>query len=271
MLQRTLSMRLSHLKCSFLGVFCSADDHEYREVIRATWMRSAIMRQGGVCLLSDGHAPGCSVYVTFVIGAKPGAGAASDFPPPKQSPSRRNKQAAWNRDAAKSYLYAFQRDVLLLNITENMNAGKTYEYFKVAAEAFPWATHIGNMDLDTYPHIHKLVTGLAARVSSQDKCESYEGLPLPMLPSSSVCSHLEEGCPKYMQGGLYVMSRGLAQGVTAAGGFWDLNRVGREDRSAGKAVNHYIQESGICARISANPWKISAWEHEPAILHQAKY
>eukprot|EP00747_Dinoflagellata_sp_TGD_P210388 gnl/TRDRNA2_/TRDRNA2_83662_c0_seq1.p1 gnl/TRDRNA2_/TRDRNA2_83662_c0~~gnl/TRDRNA2_/TRDRNA2_83662_c0_seq1.p1 ORF type:complete len:202 (+),score=14.19 gnl/TRDRNA2_/TRDRNA2_83662_c0_seq1:517-1122(+) len=133
-------------------------------------------------------------------------------------------------------------DILFLNITENMNNGKTLAFFKYVSSTFNWATHIGKMDMDTYPFLQKLITSF--NDNAGDPCESYVG----------VCYG------GYMQGGLYVLSRRLAQGITRDkrwhAGLWDPKQK-YEDALTGRAVREYVHSAKACLKT----WDPRAWFH----------
>lgn len=235
-----------------LGVMSTAGQGPYRDVIRGTWMS-----QRGVCPLSGGPAPGgCSVYVAFVLGARgPGGAPAED----------------------RRMVAGPEEDVLLLNISENMNHGKTYAYFRHVVRAHPWATHVGKMDMDAYPYIHKLVTSLrephhckAAYIGRPWTC--YHSKKCPPAGCGKPVGHdflqyCGEGlagqhcgmqpCWTFMQGGLYLMSRELAQGLTAAGSAWERRHQGYEDAITGRAVYSHATEHNICV----STWDPEAWDH----------
>merc|ERR1719367_2265576 len=119
---------------------------------------------------------------------------------------------------------------MILNITENMNYGKTYTFFNYVMRKFPWATHVGKMDMDAYPYIYKLVTSLqkphhckAAYIGRPWTCYHFKKCPPPGCGKpvdNDFLKYCGEGlagqhcgmkpCWTFMQGGLYLMSMDLA-------------------------------------------------------------
>lgn len=202
------------------------------------------MNQTGVCPLLKGPQWHCVVYVAFVFGDH-------------KQPNRANHNALAE---------------LFLNKSENMNTGKSLEFFSYAARAFPWATHIGKMDLDTFPYLHDLTTSLHHKL--RGGCQAhYVGLPMDKIrcgPSKDYCPPRKCGLPvgedffryargncwSYMQGGLYIMSRNLAENVTRDQ-YWNSSHTGDEDLLAGKAVTNYGKKYGACVRT----WNPDAWDH----------
>merc|ERR1719433_33144 len=93
-----------------------------------------------------------------------------------------------------------------------MNSGKSFEFFSYAATAYKWATHIGKMDLDSFPYLHKLTTSLHEHMNSS--CGAYIGVPmdfdrcnkLPHCPpqhcglpqSGSLHEHMNSSCGAYI-------------------------------------------------------------------------
>lgn len=219
-----------------LAVFSIERDAEHQEVIRNTWWK-----QRGLCLAADGPKQDCSVYTAFVHG--------------NESNSR-------------------SPDVLKVNIKENMNKGKSHTWFQYAATNFPWATHIGKMDVDTYPYLKQLVTSLAQHHGT---CETYIGKPVVWKrcffggggawcppprcgkPLSQNFLHYSGGdeCWSYMQGGLYIMSQHLAAEVTTPGTDWSKHKEGFEDLVTGRGIASYARSKNVCV----DTWDPQAWYH----------
>lgn len=215
-----------------LSVFSILEDREFRDVIRETWMSHP-----GVCLASDGPKPGCSIYVQFAIG---------------QSPAVNHTK--------------LEREVFLLDIEENMDKGKTFKYFQTASRLYPWATHIGKMDMDVYPHLGNLLAGIVRGVAkTPPQCSHYIG---------RCCNgHHEAGddptphdfryavahtCCEFLQGGLYVLSRGLAEKISHDGMYWHQHPYGFEDRLTSKAIQDHLNRTDDCV-VTWDPYY--GWDH----------
>lgn len=211
---------------------------EVTKVIKRTWMS-----QKGVCLLKDGQKPGCGVYVAFILG----------------------------RSSSSSH----DQDELVLNVTENMNKGKTFDFFRHVAKAYPWATHIGKMDLDTFPYLHRLTESLHDHLAS-GKCQNhYVGDPMnytkcgywPWCPPKNCSVPIDEdflkfkhgmkNCWSYMQGGMYVLSTAMVRDLTKPGSMWSQQRKGFEDLRTGKAVGWFAKYYHKCVAT----WNPLAWDH----------
>mmetsp|Transcript_46772 Transcript_46772/g.102142 ORF Transcript_46772/g.102142 Transcript_46772/m.102142 type:complete len:318 (+) Transcript_46772:60-1013(+) len=228
-----------------LGSFSVPAAKIYRQVIRTTWMH-----EPEVCQLVHGQQPGCSVYTAFIIGGK-------------------------GHDAQD-----FETDVLLLNISENMNKGKTWEYFHHAVRAYPWATHIGKIDDDCYPFIRPLVTSFRdqrnhhlAYMGAPWSCKGGGGCPpygcgYPVDNDFTKYSPhwwaywlwgRSDECWSFMQGGFYAMSSELVAKISGEGEYWDLNKVGPEDLVTGQVVTEFGRRTGSPV-FTWNP-QPEAWWH----------
>eukprot|EP00929_Paragymnodinium_shiwhaense_P021547 TRINITY_DN14018_c0_g1_i1.p1 TRINITY_DN14018_c0_g1~~TRINITY_DN14018_c0_g1_i1.p1 ORF type:complete len:327 (+),score=0.97 TRINITY_DN14018_c0_g1_i1:334-1314(+) len=233
------------------GVLCMASDSAVRAVIRNTWMNNA-----GVCALLSPASPECRVHAGFFLGT--GKGEAKD-------------------DA--------HQDILVLNMPENMNEGKTYQYLHEASRKFDWATHFVKLDTDTYPFLHVLLPRISAAAgpAREKGCDIYlgqlcneiglrramEGKPKNVLPPPA-CGLPIYGdllryevpggnawdpehnrttyrkCFTYMRGGLYVISRRIALEATEDGGVWALNKEGAEDAVTGYNLVNYARNHDRC-------------------------
>eukprot|EP00421_Protoceratium_reticulatum_P013733 CAMPEP_0168393220 /NCGR_PEP_ID=MMETSP0228-20121227/18905_1 /TAXON_ID=133427 /ORGANISM="Protoceratium reticulatum, Strain CCCM 535 (=CCMP 1889)" /LENGTH=79 /DNA_ID=CAMNT_0008406593 /DNA_START=1 /DNA_END=237 /DNA_ORIENTATION=- len=79
------------------------------------------------------------------------------------------------------------------------------------------------MDLDTYPYMHKLVESISHH-RDNDECEDYLGSPIRKCGTGGYClpkncfpmdedfmKYRYADCWSYVQGGLYILSRNLAE------------------------------------------------------------
>lgn len=228
-----------------LGVFSVSSATEHQEVIRETWMR-----QRGVCNLMgewrkerSRHGKGkrrwrwlgvprrgCSVYAAFVMGR---LGNSSREP---------------------------LRDGLYLDIKENMNLGKTMAFFRFAARKFPWATQIAKVDMDAFPHVHKIVANLYGREKPCSAKYEYWGVKFGTLachhnrrnfadycPDDSCAKKLP--CADQMDGGLYGLSRDLALAATEPGGHWAIEPEGAEDAITGARLHEWARTHRQCVSM----------------------
>jgi len=237
----------------------------YWSITRDTWMQ-----QRGVCTLAKdiSQRPGCIVYVTRVVGKPHGAFDSIDW----------------------AFL---EEDILQLNIKENMNHGKTFYAFHALARAVPWATHIAKLDMDVYPYIYNLVSFLH---SKQDCAPKYQWMGVPVKrctdfrfrfckdndyphdhlfwqnrSGSDLYKHCTSGeCRdaikhqlRYMQGGMYILSRSLAEAVTEPNGYYSKHKSGLEDMMMGDAVTNFmLGDSSPCVSVWYHNHENSPWHHE---------
>jgi len=219
-----------------LGVLTIAQDDEYRQVVRQTWMRRA-----GVCYWRSTPQENCSVYVAFVLG-RTGGGATDG-------------------ELARAHR---EEGAFVLDIPENLMEGKSFDWLRAAREKFPWATHIGKTDMDAYPFISKLVGKLAQGRSCAMQGNPYEfiGLPWPRnctfpgkCPKARCAAPYAEELPRcFLIGQLYILSLPLVQEMALA------RLVGSEDQMVTIAVKNTMRRLSSCAAV----WDIEgAWIHMP--------
>jgi hypothetical protein len=128
-------------------------------------------------------------------------------------------------------------DVIVLDCAENMDGGKTYDFFSTAARAFPNGTYdyVMKADDDTY----LLLPALAAWLSGAAREDAYLGLQMPCDTENFY------PFPPFMSGMGYALSWDLVAWV-ATSETSRRDRVGPEDmwtgrwlNFAGKAKNRY--------------------------------
>mmetsp|Transcript_118182 Transcript_118182/g.314476 ORF Transcript_118182/g.314476 Transcript_118182/m.314476 type:complete len:345 (-) Transcript_118182:113-1147(-) len=234
-----------------LGVFSVRRDYLYREVVRSTWLR-----QEGVCYWQAHPRPNCSVYVAFVIGKDSADG---------DEPGDNSSQGGG------------EKGMLTLDIAENMNAGKTELWFRTARDMFPWATHVGKQDMDTYPFLHKLLNRMALTRKCVQSIGEYEWIGRPhscfLIPFGSSCSNegmyktqytslqdskYDDVAPigakwKFLSGEFYILSRHLVEKVN-----WMRVTPGRnEDYAVARHVDEAAHEQGFCVVLR----RLDSWYH----------
>lgn len=93
------------------------------------------------------------------------------------------------------------RDILLLNYSENMNAGKTFNFFKWAASKAPLYTFVAKMDDDVFLH----PANFQARLRVLPRTNLYFGRPIPLFNDSRLSW--------FHQGMLYVISMDVVKRI----------------------------------------------------------
>lgn len=120
---------------------------DYRNLHRATWMTHA-----RVCDVARHGDPECGIFPMFGFAnvSRESLERTSDILILDVEPARQvfGSHRAWFGTASKS------KDMWLEG---NL---KTLAWFTHALHAYPWATHVGKMDLDTYPYINNLYNDL---------------------------------------------------------------------------------------------------------------
>mmetsp|Transcript_97835 Transcript_97835/g.285518 ORF Transcript_97835/g.285518 Transcript_97835/m.285518 type:complete len:332 (+) Transcript_97835:67-1062(+) len=236
-----------------LGVFSQPYQTEYRKVLQRTWLR-----QKGVCLWRPGPPDEtCRVHVAFVFG---NSGNGDRVPLGADTSEATAVQA---RTAAGSFV---------VDVPENMNRGKTFAWFQAASKAFPWATHIGKCDMDTYPFLHKLLARMSSRRCVKNDHEfagQYTGL-FNNSCAPRACETNYDAPEQRMQfisrpsepfvhvgGQFYLMSRRLAQKVARPGSFWEAHRNWPEGHAISRAIDATATEHKFCVF----PWLPDSWYH----------
>lgn len=171
-----------------------------------------------LCPIGEGPKPGCIVYTGFVIGGN------------GYDPKRKQWQKLLNSTNG-TIVDRNQSDVVVLDIQENMNNGKSWAWFHNASRMYPWATHIGKMDDDTYPYFAELL-----RRVNQTQGQNLSYIGVPRQNPKTLIYH--------MLGALYVMSRTLAVEISSEGDYWDLHHKFIEDRTTGQAIDKFKNDTG---------------------------
>uniref|UniRef100_A0A7S1MQG0 Hexosyltransferase n=1 Tax=Alexandrium catenella TaxID=2925 RepID=A0A7S1MQG0_ALECA len=151
-----------------------------------------------------------------------------------------------------------------MGIEENMNNGKTALWFLTALQRFPWATHFGKLDMDTFPFLHKLVHRMAEGRNDACPLGPYEfiGAPDDRHVGNFSVSCPRESCDRFapqlevwnhMNGGFYALSRPLAEKLS-----WEETpRGGGEDCATTWLVIHASWRHGFCVV----PRALDSWHH----------
>jgi hypothetical protein len=148
----------------------------------------------------------CQIVYTFVMGASTNTTVPTDLTTLEQQ-EEDNYPYVLDRSGSSDY----ERDVLYLNIQENMNEGKTATWFKYASSVLP-ATDLGVLDL-----VFKVDsdTVVVPRALLQD-------LNTIQRPARNVYGGVfyareeeETTAAPYMQGGFYFLSTDVAERITS--------------------------------------------------------
>mmetsp|Transcript_3605 Transcript_3605/g.11018 ORF Transcript_3605/g.11018 Transcript_3605/m.11018 type:complete len:337 (+) Transcript_3605:80-1090(+) len=227
-----------------LGLFTVAPDAEYREVVRGTWLR-----QAGVCYWRRAPKEGCSVYVAFVVG-RSGVGEPVSH--------GEGERSVANMSAEEVERTHGEEGMLVLDTPENLNGNKSLVWFDTARRLFPWATHVGKTDMDTYPLLHKLVRRMEAGAPCSRRHGPYEVIGRPHAGFGPRFEHgcQSASCPQFvswqdervyvarpgqpwnfLSGEFYVLSMPLVRQVDwterGPGGSEDLQVTRRVGKAAG--------------------------------------
>lgn len=148
------------------------------------------------------------------------------------------------------------------HFVENLNSGKTNEWFEYAVGAFPNSHFIFKMDVDVIPKWHLVGQLLEAaggtqarrvylgRLNTHDKCGG-----LPRCPPPG-CTDMSRGCWVYMSGGFYGVSGDLAA-LMAGCAMYRGNVTGPEDLNFGKLLrdcSHRPEEITVVAVKPGTAW-----------------
>eukprot|EP00123_Amoebidium_parasiticum_P006776 comp17648_c0_seq1/m.17418 comp17648_c0_seq1/g.17418 ORF comp17648_c0_seq1/g.17418 comp17648_c0_seq1/m.17418 type:complete len:562 (-) comp17648_c0_seq1:666-2351(-) len=191
------------------GTFSMAKLYEFREVHRRTWHKFPQVCKRSFDQAETESKP-CSILPVFVVGLPA------------------NEEEA-KLIAEENSTYG---DLVVLNIPENMNNGKSLAWWQHAARAFPHATHVAKGDMDTFIWAGDFVKELASLPSWQ----LYYG----RSNTFSICGCVRK-CPKdftYVSGQMILMSTDLVQWVgDESNPITRPTMEGHEDVQTGKWVS----------------------------------
>jgi hypothetical protein len=148
---------------------------------------------------------------------------------------------------------------------ENMNDGKTYEWFKYAVATFPDSTWIAKMDTDVavkWERFTSLLNHQTAELQYVGFMNTHEACGRgPHCPPPK-CRSMAGSCWVYMSGGFYGVTMPLARTLVTCDYYYS-NCHGLEDLMFGKAVK-------ACAPDIVRPMLLDmthtrAWCHSKAI------
>lgn len=198
----------------FLGIFCRSEDVMARTVIRETMLQ--IVPEG--------------ITVKFVI--------CHSF--------------ADELDLLWTELRAHD-DIYLLDCEENMNGGKTFQYFATVRETFPHHLYYAKSDTDSYLLLPALVSAL-----SQAPDDRFYG---------GRCNGEEQGV-MYMSGSFYVLSHHLVTLLESCGSTcFKLSVDGPEDMQTGRMLEHLVGNDFILGDLGPHHSILYDRDPEDAPIH----
>jgi hypothetical protein len=165
-----------------------------------------------------------------------------------------------SRDAATSFP-VFVRGLF----PENMDDGKTYEWFRSASSAYPSSDWIIKFDTDVAVNWTAATPWLRNTTSkmryfglkhSHQSCGKLDKCPPPG------CQDMSGSCWTYMSGGFYGLSTPLASIISNCS-YYQANKLGSEDLMVGKAIKHCAASSYDVQMISIP--LMAAWCHSKAV------
>jgi Galactosyltransferase len=147
-----------------LGIFCQRNDTQHRQLSRSTMLGKSVLPHSvysRICTLQEFLKMTdsvCQIIYTFVVGGGGGGGTnASSYEYPSDIMNRPDFQHLVSNDP----LTKIEPDVLLLNIQENMNHGKTPSWFYYASTIVNQGIdYVAKLDLDTLVSIPQLLSFL---------------------------------------------------------------------------------------------------------------
>jgi Galactosyltransferase len=207
-----------------LGIFTtnSKNDESRRQLIRKTYLTNfQTLQKVGlssdaktmVCSLADFMESGsknddCSIIYTFVMGAMD----SSNTTAPTDLTEREDQEhISYVVDRPSSSLDTSEhRDILYLNVRENMNEGKTMTWFRYASSILPveelGIDLIAKIDQDTVIFPRLLLQDLNQQIPVRPARRLYGGHRLEGKSSGT----------RYMQGGAYFLSTDIAKQITSS-------------------------------------------------------
>jgi len=221
-----------------MGVMSRAAAADSRKIIRDSWMN-----QPGVCSAHKGPKEGCAFYTVFVVGGKD-----------------------------TKYQDAGSADIMHVTRDDNIPIFKIREFFKKVVDQYPWATHYGKMDDDTFPHVHKLLPRIPV---ANKTCESYFGATIPshgcgLITITPESEHAKERRYACMHGSFFLASHNLVKGMVKENGTIDdffsgkHQEIDGEDLNFGIALTSYVRQTKTCLNVTEawmpdNPGGL--WDH----------
>jgi Galactosyltransferase len=185
-----------------VGIFCTAREKQARMAIRETWTNSTL-----VCTHIDSQrrtSAFCRIIYVFVIGH-------SEYDVDEEIESH--------------------GDLLLLEGVENMNEGKTYDFFRAVFNLHPGIMYFAKTDADTYVNATSLVSSLLTHTSPY----VYFGHENSFFSCGGA-----DSCPRdwqYMSGQFYALGNAIVRWLVANSHLH--HRYGHEDLEIGRTIQQF--------------------------------
>lgn len=188
-----------------IGITTMGYESAFRDAIRDTWLKHP-----GVCRLNlernqtPPANPACRFFVTFVMGKN------STTDPLVEEENRKHHDIvqATFPDGKSVSDPASHEGIRRGHLSEAQRA-KTDLWFRFAAANFGWATHIAKADLDTWPHLEKVLADVADLGHS--KWAHKEAKPAGWKEEDGIYYGVScgGGLGGFKQGAFYMLSRSL--------------------------------------------------------------
>jgi len=214
-----------------IGVMSVADDYKLRQTIRSTWIYGGAAARGPEAI----RAKSSPAVVLFVIGVKA----------TKMNNKISDRQLCLLK--AEQDVYG---DLLMIGINENMNLGKTNDFFQLVYRKIP-AEYVMKADQDAFLNIPSLLKEL----DSLPSCRLYFGFPCEHAPGNNNRDSPSKG--KAIKYGSFDIPAGTdgsnpGSGIQAAGwmcgmGFvlsWDLVEFLATSEIVARDASRYASYAG---------------------------
>lgn len=153
-------------------------------------------------------------------------------------------------------------DILELDIDENMNQGKTVQYFIQAAGWFPDAQFIGKSDMDTFVMVERMMTDI------QDTAKGGRRVYGGRMVDYRYCGSTPNKCPigwVYMAGECYFLSQDLVQFIAEPGN--PVTKANFKGTSEDIHMGKLLRQSGLIVSYVTWPHKRMPWVHTKNLTH----
>lgn len=210
-----------------LGIFSTSSPEDYarRQMIRNSYLSNFKTLTGvglelnsktSICSLNDlktnpSAYEECQMVYTFVVGAyDPLKNDTVPTDLTEAFPFGTQEAAKYIADRSSRQEDGEDRDVIYLNIAENMNSGKTVTWFRYASSILMTRDLgidlIAKVDLDAVLFPRPFLQDINAQILDRPAQNIYGGYHLIQRQAHEI---------PYMQGGFYFLSTGIAQWITS--------------------------------------------------------
>lgn len=221
------------------------EDVQRRRLIRETMLGREMQEQERLCSLKQYLSPSvtskCQVIYTFVVGGNP------------QAPTQWLESNYLPRTIDASQMLKHEKDILYLNIKENMNEGKTTSWFDYAASLEDSGIdYISKADSDALISIPQLLSYINGHLPPATQHPKVYG---GFLNEYQACGGAGELCDKirgkvYMSGQFYWLSRDLAVYLSQIA-------INDSSKSSRKFITTNNEDSDLGIRVLSYPEPLS--------------